>query len=135
MSGALDWLVLKQQLGQKDADDLSLPVLVYLDAAKRGEAGVGPENALVRWVLMAQVIGSKSGNRRFYDLAVAAGKALFGACGRGNDLLALTTGEYVALKKLMAAYLSILPTMQMKLFLFAVNRSEQLIAEMAREDA
>lgn len=127
-------IALKQKIGAEDANNFAFPILVYLDAAKRGQGFIMAENALVRWIAMAQVIGSKSGNRAFYNLAVEAGGALFKACGRGEELLALTTGEYAALKKLMAAYLRILPDMQVKLFVFAANRAEELIAKMQSED-
>jgi hypothetical protein len=108
-----------------------LPTLLYLDSAKRGQGSIGAENALVRTVVIAQVIGSRSGNKAFYDCACRAGVQLAKAAGRGADLLALTTGEYMAMRHMVASYLRILPTLQVQMLVYAHRRAEELILEMA----
>ena len=80
-------VALKQRVGSEYADAQALPILIYLDAVCRGQGFIAAENALVRIVVIAQVLGSKSGNRALYDVACAGGKAVFSAAGRERDLL------------------------------------------------
>ena len=126
-------MVAKQRVGQEEADRHALPVLLYLDAAHRGRGCIAAENALVRLVVIVQVLGSKSGNRALYDIGCAAGTALFSAAGRGQELLALTTGEYKAMRKLVSAYLRVLPGLQLVMLGFACKRADELISEMRGE--
>ena len=130
----LEFMALKTRVGHEKADELALPTLLYLDSAKRGMGSLAAENALVRTVVIAQVIGSKSGTRAFYDCACRAGVQLAKAAGRGADLLALTTGEYSALRHMVASYLRILPTLQIQMLAYSHMQAERLIMEMAGEN-
>lgn len=129
----IEMLVAKQRIGSEEADQHALPVLLYLDAAHRGQGCIAAENALVRLVLIVQVLGSKSGNRALYEISVKAAQSLFTAAGRGQELLAFTTGEYKAMRKLVSAYLRVLPGLQIIMLAFACNRADELIAEMRGE--
>lgn len=125
------YLALKTKVGREKADELALPTLLYLDSAKRGQGSIAAENALVRTVVIAQVIGSKSGNRAFYDCACRAGVQLAKAAGRGTEWLTLTTGEYQALRHMVASYLRILPTLQIQMLAFSHRRADELIMGIA----
>lgn len=129
----IELLVAKQRVGNVETERHALPVLLYLDAAHRGQGCIAAENALVRLTLIVQVLGSKSGNRALYDIGCKAGQALFTAAGRGAELLAFTTGEYQAMRKLVNSYLRVLPGLQILMLAFACGRADELIAEMRGE--
>lgn len=131
----IDLIVLNQRVGAEEADRQALPILIYFDAAWRGQGGIAAENALLRLVIIGQVIGSKSNNRAFYDVACAGGLALLKAAQRGNELLAFTTGEYQAMRKLVRSYLRVLPDLTIKMLLFAFKRADETISNMENEDA
>lgn len=125
----------KQKLGREEADRLTDPFLACLDAAKRGNCEAAIENGLVMWVLIAQIIGSNAKNRPFYDLACAAGAALFKAAGRSRELLSLTTGEYQTLKKLMIAYRKVLPDIEVAVMVGACAHADKIVAKMQQDAA
>lgn len=129
----IELMVAKQRIGDEEANRHALPVLLYLDAAHRGQGCIAAENALVRLVLIVQVLGSKSGNRALYDIGCKGGQALFTAAGRGAELLAFTTGEYQAMRKPVNSYLRVLPGLQILMLTFACGRADELIAEMRGE--
>jgi len=130
-----DLIARKQRLGEDDAATMALPVLLYLDAAKRGRADIAASNGLAQWIAMAQIIASKIVHRPMYDIACGAGQALYRAAGRRETLLSLTTGEYLALRKLMVVYLRILPQLELQTMVAACARADQLVDEMTREAA
>lgn len=123
-------IAMKQKIGIADANTIALPILIYLDAAHRGKANIEAENSLVRLVVMTQVIGSMAKNRAFYDVALRAGVAMMSACGRQAALLSFTTGEYRAVRAMIAAYLRILPTMEISLLTRASVRSAEIVSGM-----
>lgn len=131
----LDLIALKHRVGHEHADQQALPILIYFDAAARGQGNATAENALVRLVVIAQCIGSKSGNRAFYDTACAAGAALFSAAGRGRELLAFTTGEHKAMRKMVNAYLRVLPTLEVAMLVVCCQRADEIIKRMQNQDA
>lgn len=109
MLSPLDVLVAHQKVGQADADSIALPLLIHLDIAHRGKGDANCANFLTKHLIIALTLGSKAGNRAFYDMAGAAYDALRKACSRPTDTLSFTTGEYQAVKTLVAAYLRIIP--------------------------
>lgn len=125
----------KQRLGEEDANTMVLPVLLYLDAAKRGRADITASNGLAQWIAMAQIIASKIVHRPMYDIACGAGQALYRAAGRREALLSLTTGEYIALRKLMAVYLRVLPQLELQMMVAACARADQLVAQLIDDAA
>lgn len=125
-------IAMKQRVGRAKADEMALPTLIFLDSAARGKANIAHENSLVKLVVINQVIGSKSGNRAFYDIAIKAGQAMLKACSRQAELLSFTTGEYQAVRKMVVSYLRILPTLEVSMLAFACTQAEAIIASMAR---
>ena len=120
-------VALKQRVGSEYANEQALPILIYLDAVCRGHGFIAAENALVRIVVIAQVLASRSGNRALYNVACAGGKAVFSAASRGRDLLAFTTGEHKAVHALVRAYLRILPMLEVAMFVHAASQAESII--------
>ena len=120
-------VALKQRVGSEYADAQALPILIYLDSICRGQGFIAAENALVRIVVIAQVLASKSGNRALYNVACAGGKAVFSAASRGRDLLAFTTGEHKAVHALIRAYLHVLPMLEVSMFVHAASQAEAII--------
>jgi hypothetical protein len=125
----------KQRLGDEEAGRLTLPFLIYLDAAKRGQGIIVAENGLAKWIAIAQIIGSAISHRPLYNFACDAGKALYRAAGRQESMLTLTTGEYIAMRKLMVMYLRILPEIEVQTMVGACVRAHELIEQMEREAA
>lgn len=102
----------KQLVGQVDADYIALPVLISLDAAKRGQAPASLCNCITQHLLIACVIWTKLANKPMYDRSVAAWNAMVKACARPTDLLDLTTGEYQAIRTALSYYLRALPKVE-----------------------
>lgn len=124
-----------QKVGQDDTDMMALPVLIHLDIAKRGQADATCANFLTKHILVALSLGSKSGNRAFYDLAGRAYDALAKAAARPDEFLRLTTGEYQALRSMVSAYLRVLPTVTVGMLNLACANAERILAEMDKEAA
>lgn len=116
----LEILAGKQKVGREEANKIALPVLISLDAAKRGQATARLANNLTEHLIIAITVFSKAGNRPLYDCAAKAWLALCKACARPTDLLDLTTGEYAAIRVAIAYYLRALPNLEMCVFSYAV---------------
>lgn len=119
----LEIIAAKQKVGRDEADKIALPVLISLDAAKRGQAPSVLANTLTEHLLMAVTIFSKAGNRPLYDCAAKAWMALCKACARPTVLLDLTTGEYAAIRVAIAYYLRALPNLEMCVLLYAASNA------------
>jgi hypothetical protein len=115
----------KQTVGKDDAEAVALPVMVYLDAAKRGECPHAGANHLALHLIMASYIAQQKKARPFYDQVMAAYYALKKASERPTELLDLTTGEHRAISKALRTYLSSLPSMEIGLLSDA-----QMVAQM-----
>lgn len=124
-----------QKVGQDDANEIALPVLIHLDAAHRGRGDANTANFLTKHILIALTIGSKSGNRPFYDIAGAAYDALRKACYRPTDLLSFTTGEYQAMKRWIASYLRVLPTATVGMMNFACANAQRILDDLDKAAA
>jgi len=109
----------KTALGQEVANEVALPVLISLDAAKRAQATPALANILTQHLLMATVIWTSLSNRPVYDATVKAWEALKKACERPTQLLDLTTGEYKAISKALSYYVRALPQVELKTFAYA----------------
>lgn len=70
----------KQLVGQADADAIALPLLVSLDAAKRGLAPASLCNTITQHILTAVTIWARMGNKPLYTEAVKAWAAMVKAC-------------------------------------------------------
>lgn len=124
-----------QKVGQADTDMIALPVLVHLDMAKRGQADANCANFLTKHILIALSLGSKCGNRAFYDLAGKAWDQLAKAAARPDELLRLTTGEYQALRRMISAYLRIMPTVSVGALNVACANADKILNDMVKEAA
>lgn len=102
----------KQLVGEEEGDKTALLVLIALDAAKRGAAPASLANTLTEHLLTSAAIWSQQGNRRLYQVAVAAWTALLKACARPTELLDLTTGEYAAIRLAIGYYVRALPLLE-----------------------
>ncbi len=120
----------KTALGQEVANQVALPVLISLDAAKRSRAPASLANILTQHLLIATVIWTSLKNRPVYDSTVAAWDALKKACERPTQLLDLTTGEYQAIRKALSYYVRALPYVELKTFTYA---GEIALRELNRE--
>lgn len=123
----LAFLALKTKVGRDRTDELALPLLIHLDAVHRGQGHVSAENALIRLVVMGTNIGTLMNSRAFFDVATLASDKLMKACRRGDGALSLTTTEYQAVRKLVNAYLRVLPTLQMSTLVKAAMSADDLI--------
>lgn len=135
MLSPLDVIAMNQKVGQQDTDAIALPVLIHLDIAHRGQGDANCANFLTKHILIALTIGSKSGNRAFYDMAGAAYDALAKACARPTNLLSLTTVEYQVMRRLIAAYLRVLPTATVGMMNFACMNAERILKDLDKQAA
>jgi len=126
----LSTVALKQRVGKKEADKIALPTLIYLDSVARGQGGIAAENSLVKLVVMTQIIANLANNRAFYEIAVIAGQQLLKACKRQEEMLRFTTGELKAMRKMVSAYLRILPLLEVKALATACMQSEAMIGNL-----
>lgn len=133
MLNPLDVMAAHKKVGQADTDTIALPVLVHLDIAHRGMGDATCANFLTKHILIAMSIGSKSGNRPFYDLCGKAWGALKKAAERPDELLRLTTGEYQTLRKMFGAYLRMMPTMSVGLLNMACANADRILSEMEKD--
>lgn len=119
----------KQRVGQETADEVALHVLCQLDAAKRGKCTYDGALSLSRNLVMAQVIASYTQSRTFYDLTAKAILSLAKACGRSNEPVSLTTGEYLAIRQASYWYLRALPDVASAMFAGAARQAQSQIDE------
>lgn len=124
-----------QKVGREDTDAIALPVLIHFDAAHRGVGTADSANFLTQHILVALTIGSKSGNRAFYDMAGSAYDALRKACDRQTEYLTLTTGEYRTMKRWIAAYFRVMPSVTVMLMNFAAQNAARILSEFDGEVA
>lgn len=118
----------KQRVGQEDADDLVLPTLIYLDAAKRGACPHAGYNSLATTLLAAASIASQTKSKRFYDIVNSAYQMLVKAGLRPTALLDLTTTEYQAVRSAIAWYVRSLPVIEVGVLSRAYARAQAMMA-------
>lgn len=117
----------KQRAGQDDANSIALPVLIWFDAAKRGQCSNTGLNFLTQHVLIAMHIAVMTNSKRFYDICKAGYDMLYKAAARPGDLVALTTTEYGALKKAFGWYLRALPNCEVAVLSKACFEAEKIM--------
>lgn len=135
MISPIDRLVMNQKVGASDAELIALPVLIHFDIAHRGQGDANCANFLTKHILIALTLGSKSGNRAFYDVASAAYETLAKACARPTDLLSFTTGEYQSMRRWIGAYLRVLPSVSVGMMNFACANANEIISNLDKEAA
>lgn len=119
----------KQKVGEDDANEIALPVLVHLDAAKRGQGTAAGFNHLVLHVIIAAHVAAGTKSRTFYDCATRAYAALLKAGERKTKLLDLTTGEYASLRAAISMYLRALPNLEVGRLNQACEHGARIMAE------
>lgn len=103
---------LKQRVGQEDADLISLPVLAWFDAAKRGQCTATGCNHLTTHLIIASYLAARTKSKKFHDIVTAGYAALGKAAARPTDLLDLTTKEYATLRLAIGWYVRALPLVE-----------------------
>jgi hypothetical protein len=102
----------KQRVGQSDTDAIALPLMIHLDAAKRGQCTAPGANFLTTHLIAASYIAARTRSKRFHDQVTAAYAALKKASDRPTALLDLTTGEHAAISKAFKTYLCAMPDIE-----------------------
>lgn len=115
----------KMKMQSAEIDDLALPLLIALDAAKRSKAPHSLSNTLARHLLAATYIMAKIGNKALYTAMADAWVALKTACERPTQLLDLTTKEYQAIRKAISYYLRTLPQIELAMLVGAYKIAEE----------
>lgn len=123
LSNPLDLLAVKQKLQPEDVYAVRLAVLLALDAAKRSAAPAAVANTLTEHLLTSIAIWSQLGQRPLYVSGVKAWQALAKACARPTQLLDLTTGEYALIRAAVAAYVRVLPRLEIGVFVTAQQKA------------
>lgn len=124
-----------QKVGNEDADKIALPVLIHLDAAHRGQGNAATADFLLFHAVSAQVLSSTAGNHAIYRMSCEALKSIAKACSRPTNTLSFTTGEYQDVRKLLSAYLRVLPTATVLATSHAAQRAVELMQKQALEAA
>lgn len=102
----------KQRVGDEDANDIALPVLIHFDAAKRGQCTAAGCNFLTSHLIIAAFLASATRSKAFHECVDRAYQALMKAASRPTDTLDLTTSEYSALRAAFSLYLRALPSVE-----------------------
>lgn len=108
----LTLIAIKQRVGQEDADAIALPVLAWLDAAKRGQCTAAGCNHLTTHIIIALRVAAITKSKHYYDTVMKGYEALNKAAQRPTDLLDLTTAEYKALRAAFSWYIRSLPQVE-----------------------
>jgi hypothetical protein len=130
-ASALVAIARKQRVGEEDASLIGLPVLIHLDAAKRGQGPAAGQQFLYQHLIMASFIASRTQSKAFHAAVVAAVDALMKASKRPTKLLDLTTSEYTALRTAFSWYLRALPSLEVGLLNDACTVTERFISKSA----
>lgn len=117
----------KQRVGKDDADAIALPVLVWFDAAKRGQCTNTGLNHLTTHVIIASWIAARTRSKAFHDACSHAFDMLRKAAMRPGDLVALTTKEYEACKKALGWYVRALPNCEVLTLSKACQEAERIM--------
>jgi hypothetical protein len=120
-------IALKQKVGQDDADKIAMPLLAYLDAAKRAACPNTGINFITRHLICALYLARRVGDKAFHACAMSAYEQLRKASERPTEALDLTTGEYHALRKAIAAYLLALPKVEVGMMAEANAAAAQMM--------
>ncbi len=118
----------KQKVGNDDTDAIALPVMIHLDAAKRGQCTGPGVNFLTTHLIIASYIASRTKSRKFHDQVVRAYAQLGKASARPTELLDLTTKEYAEIKAAFGTYLRAMPNVEVGVMSQACKVAEGMMA-------
>jgi hypothetical protein len=119
----------KGKIAKEDANEISLRVLIALDAAKRSSGSPGLANFLTMHLIMAVAIGSQMKDKRFMNLCMQAYEQLFKASMRDTTDLDLTTGEYTTIRRAIGYYVNHLPNVEIGLLNFAAEHAMKTLRQ------
>lgn len=122
-------LVGKQRVGQEDADNIILPCLLWLDAAKRGECNPACCNSITLNLIACTYIASRTRSKAFHEAASHAYDMLRKAAQRPGYLLSLTTPEYQALRKAFSWYCRSLPNVELSTMTAGYATAQKMMEE------
>lgn len=128
LANPLALVACKQKVGAEDAALIELPVLIHLDAAKRGQCTNAGVNFLTTHLIIASYIAMRTRSKHFHELVTAAYAALGKASDRPTKLLDLTTGEYQVLRRAIALYLAAMPDVEVGVMAEACAAAEKMMA-------
>lgn len=117
----------KQQVGQEDTDAIALPVLLHLDAAKRGRCTAAGCNHLTSHLITASYIAAATKSKAFHEAVTKAYSMLEKAAARPTDELDLTTTEYQAIRTAISWYLRSLPRIEVGMLSQACAASAKMM--------
>lgn len=117
----------KQRVGEEDASAIALPVLCWLDAAKRGQCTNTGLNHLTTHVIISSWIAARTKSKAFHDACTVAFDMLRKAAMRPGDLVALTTTEYLAIRKAFGWYIRALPNCEVLTLSRACQEAEKIM--------
>jgi hypothetical protein len=133
MKSPLDIFARKQKVGADDARTIELPLLIHLDAAQRRQCGPdGVEHLAVHLTVAAYLaaeIAARVKSSAMYDRIVAGYYALERASDRNGQAMALTTGEYQALRDALKAYFWVLPQVEVGLLSSSMQKAARIFNE------
>lgn len=122
-------LVGKQKVGQDDANLVALPVLLFLDAAKRGLCPASGFNHLATHLLVAAAIASQSKSQEYHSAAARGYTALLKAGARPTKLLELTTPEYKAIREAVSWYVRSMPNVELGMMVKACAHADRIMGQ------
>lgn len=105
----------KQLVGQDDADTIAMQLLIFFDAAKRGQLANNGHEFITKHLIIASFVAARTKSKAFHDQVLTGYNALKKASDRPTELVALTTGEYQAMRTALDWYLKALPTVEIGL--------------------
>lgn len=117
----------KQRVGDDDANSIALPVLIHLDAAKRGQGTAAGCNFLTSHLITASYIAAATKSKTFHDAVTKAYAMLEKAAARPTALLDLTTQEYQSIRTAISWYLRSLPRLEVGMLNQACQASAKLM--------
>jgi hypothetical protein len=118
----------KSRLPQEEADTIALLVLICLDAVKRGAASNALANTLTEHMATAQALWAGMRNRPLWEQACASWKLWCKACNREPERpIALTTGEYNAVRTTVSFYLRSLPQVEVGQLVHAKQTADRFL--------
>lgn len=117
----------KQKVGQEDTDMIALPLLLWFDAAKRGQCNAAGCNHITSHLIIASYIAAATKSKAFHDAVTKAYALLEKAAARPTSLLDLTTTEYQAIRTAISWYLRSLPRVEVGMLTQACQVSAKLM--------
>lgn len=131
MSAAFRLIASKQRVGLDDTAAAELPVLLHLDAAKRGQCNGAGHQFLTHHLIAAICVAKMMKCAPMVALVEKGYAALHKASARPTQLLDLTTTEYQAIRKALIAYFRAMPGLEIGVMVEAQETATQIMRQAA----